>query len=33
MPCLFFFIQNIMGSLRPKYFFSKSLSFTLSNEI
>ena len=31
--CLQFFLQNIMGFLRPKYFFSESLIFALSNEV
>ena len=28
-----FFLWNITGFLRPKYFFSESLIFALSNEI
>ena len=30
---LIFFWWNIMGFLRPKYFFSESLIFALSNEV
>ena len=28
-----FFLRNIMGFLGPKYFFSESLIFALSNEV
>ena len=27
------FLRNIMGFLRPQYFFSKNLIFALSNEV
>ena len=30
---LFIFLRSIMGFLRPKYFFSESLIFALSNEV
>ena len=29
----FFFWRNIMSFLRPKYFFTESLIFALSNEV
>ena len=28
-----FFLRNIMGFLRPKYFFSENLIFSLSNKV